>query len=72
LIGEVKSRPEGFRPENFTRLLNVAKALLPDRLVIAAEGEAWPPEVESQIDTLRRSLAESEVIVTPMLLRWRR
>ncbi len=72
LIGEVKSRPEAFRPEGFAKLLEVAKALLPGRLVIAAEGEAWPPEVEGQIDALKQSLADRDVIVTKMLLRWRR
>jgi hypothetical protein len=69
-IGEVKSDPQGFAKEDFTRLKTIAAELRPDELVLAAVGTAWPARVNEQIDLLSQDLAKVDIVVTPLLLEW--
>lgn len=70
LIGEVKSDPRGFERSGFDKLKEVAEELLPDAVVIAAQGESWPGTVEAEIRRLTETLAPVEVEVSPLLLQW--
>ncbi|MCH7922497.1 MAG: hypothetical protein IH975_05625 [Nitrospinae bacterium] len=70
-IGEVKSTPGGFKPSDFETLKIVAEDLVPDVVVVAAQGEEWPAEVAVQIEELRDELKQSEIEVEDILLQWR-
>lgn len=71
-IGEVKSDPQSFTEEEFTKLKTIATELRPDELVLAAAGTVWPQEVNDRIVSLSKDLANIDVVVTPLLLEWAR
>src|SRR4029078_9802796 len=68
LIGEVKSKAGGFYPADIERLGEVATAILPDRLVFAAPGTDWRPEVDVQIEATKSALAPLGVSVERLVL----
>lgn len=70
VIGEVKSDVSGFRVHVFEKLKSAALDLLPDKLVLAAFGRAWPDNVSEQIASLKKELTPVGVEVWPLLLRW--
>ncbi|MEW6408918.1 MAG: HsdR family type I site-specific deoxyribonuclease [Nitrospirota bacterium] len=70
LIGEVKSDPHGFKPDDLDKLRVVAEDLLPDEVVLAAEGERWPPDVEEGIKRLTETLKPFDVKVSSLILQW--
>ena len=70
IIGEVKSSMTGFKDSDLTKLGEVAKNILPDEVVLAAVGSAWPEEVRILIDRFGSELAKHDVAVSPVLLSW--
>jgi len=56
LIGEVKAHPQLFKESDFEKLGVLAKDLLPDKVIVAAEGDDWGTEVLSHIAKLSREL----------------
>jgi len=70
LIGEVKSNPAGFKPDDFYKIKVTAEDLLPDEVLLAAEGETWPPDVEKEIKQLTETLKSLDIKVKPLLLQW--
>ena len=70
IIGEVKSDPKGFKPDDFEKMKIVAEDLLPDEVVFAAPGDAWPSDQEAAIKQLAEALKPFEIKVTPILMSW--
>lgn len=70
LIGEVKSNPDQVDAAQLALLVQVAKRLRPDTVVIAATGKAWPERVRKQIEEVGSTLAECDIKTQPLLLRW--
>ena len=70
MIGEVKTAPEGFKQDQFDKLAIAASELLPDEVIVAAIGCAWPDQVKREIDGLTRRLAPLGITVTAQLLEW--
>lgn len=71
IVGEVKSDSGGFAQIDFERLLEVAREIRPDEVILSAPGEEWPPHVMTEINNLAQSLKSYDVNVTPLLLRRR-
>ena len=71
IVGEVKSDPGGFAQADFEKLLEVAKEVRPDEVILSAPGEEWPPHVLTEIANFTESLRAYDVDVTPVLLRRR-
>ncbi len=71
VIGEVKTSPQGYRPEHFETLKELALDLLPDEVLVAAEGTGWPNEVAIEIQKLTTALAPMDIKVRARLLSWR-
>jgi len=70
IIGEVKSDPKGFKPDDFEKMKIVAEDLLPDEVVFAAPGDVWPIEQEAAFRKLAEALEPFDIRVTPLLMRW--
>ncbi|MHB8158592.1 MAG: hypothetical protein ACYDEQ_14610 [Desulfocucumaceae bacterium] len=70
IIGEVKSSPEGFKPDDFSKLKIVAENIMPDIVVFAASGNLWPNNVEIEILKLKDEMTKIGIEVLPILLRW--
>lgn len=70
IIGEVKSSPGGFRSSDFDKLRQVAEDLVPDEVLIAAQGKEWPLKVMDEIHRLRGTLSSQEIEVKELLLDW--
>jgi hypothetical protein len=69
-IVEVKSKAEGVTAKAIGQLEELANALLPDSVVIAAKGESWPLAQQTMIEALRGRLEARGISVVCMLLEW--
>lgn len=70
IVGEVKSATNGFKAKDFEKLLEVAKELVPDQVILAAPGNEWPEEAKLEIQKFSETLVPFEVEVLPYLLWW--
>jgi hypothetical protein len=70
MVGEVKSDPAAFDEEVLTTLANVASAIEPDVVVLAAPGMSWPDDIGRRIEELREQLKAKDIAVLPLLMDW--
>ncbi|MFQ5852478.1 MAG: hypothetical protein ACE5JU_18100 [Candidatus Binatia bacterium] len=70
IIGEVKSDPNAFDEKDFVKIGDVAAELQPNQVMFAAPADAWPADVQAQVDALRNRLAPLEIEVLDLHLRW--
>jgi hypothetical protein len=63
VLGEVKTDPSSFKPEDFEKLLIVARKALPDLVMVAALGTTWPGPVIAEIASLEAKLRPLGVAV---------
>ncbi len=72
VIGEVKSNARGFDAASVAAMVKVAKVMLPDTVIFAAEadGATWPTEVAVLLDNATTELTALRVTVRRELLRW--
>jgi len=71
IIGEVKSSPEGYNPEDIKKLTTVALDLQPDSVIVAAPREQWSNELNRSIEEMRNNVATFDVEVRTLHLKWR-
>lgn len=70
VIGEVKSRAGGFRVHDLELLAEVARAILPDRVVLASPPGEWHPDTLVKLAELTSSLEALDVKVERLELTW--
>jgi hypothetical protein len=72
VAGEVKSHPRGFDAGSVDGIVEVARTLMPDVVIFAAEGDGggWPHDVELLFDKATRDLDAIGVRVRRELLQW--
>lgn len=72
LIGEVKSNARGFDPEAVEALTQIAKVMLPETVLFAAEsdGKDWPADIAQRLEGASEELRPLGITVLRELLEW--
>jgi len=70
VLGEVKSRAAGFRRHDLETIEQVARAVVPDKVVFASPPGDWQADALARLGELTADLAELDIRVEKVELRW--